>query len=367
MVRKQEVTWQRARLVGGAAILAVVVWQVGAQPFGAAFQVITPWSVACALLITGFTTVCCAWRWRTVAAALGEDVPLSAAVGACYRSLFLNVTLPGGVLGDVHRGIRQGRSGGDLGRSLRSVGWERTSGQAVQAALTAAVLLVVAWPAGAMALAACASVIALVLAVRPEGRGTVRDAPARVGDPDEDAPEALGTAAPDTGRTDAPARSRAARLVAADLRALLARGAWPGIVLASFFAVCGYVTLFVVALQTAGAPLPATRMVPVALIVLLGGAIPLNLAGWGPREGVAAWALGTAGLSAAVGVTVAVVYGVLVLVSAVPGAFLLAADRRGAARAPDPDPNPSTSVRLSGWHRTNGEAPAAGVEGVTHG
>ena len=47
--------------------------------------------------------------------------------------------------------------------------------------------------------------------------------------------------------------------------------------------------------------------------------IPLNVAGWGPREGVAAWAFAAAGLGAAQGVSTAVVYGVMALVASLPG------------------------------------------------
>ena len=64
---------------------------------------------------------------------------------------------------------------------------------------------------------------------------------------------------------------------------------------------------------------------PLALLVLLAMALPLNIAGWGPREGVAAWAFGAAGLTAAQGVATAVTYGVLVLVASLPGAGVLVA------------------------------------------
>ena len=50
------------------------------------------------------------------------------------------------------------------------------------------------------------------------------------------------------------------------------------------------------------------------LLVLLAAGLPLNVAGWGPREGMAAWAFGAAGLGAAQGVATAVAYGALVLV-----------------------------------------------------
>jgi hypothetical protein len=48
-----------------------------------------------------------------------------------------------------------------------------------------------------------------------------------------------------------------------------------------------------------------------------------NIGGWGPREGVTAWAFAAAGLGAAQGVTTSVVYGVMALVAALPGAAVL--------------------------------------------
>src|SRR6185312_4885243 len=99
-------------------------------------------AVAAAAAIFLVTTVCFAWRWRTVAGGLGVRLSLTDAVGAYYRCLFLNLTLPGGVAGDVHRGVRHGRDVGDLGGALRAVVWERTAGQVVQVSLTISVLLV---------------------------------------------------------------------------------------------------------------------------------------------------------------------------------------------------------------------------------
>src|SRR5258707_6199157 len=119
--------WTWARLAGGAAILAVLVWRVGAGPFADGLRLTTAWALAVALAITSLTTVCCAWRWSLVAHGLGVDVPLRTAVGAYYRSQLLNSTLPGGMLGDVHRGVLHGRAVGDLGRGLRSGALERAA------------------------------------------------------------------------------------------------------------------------------------------------------------------------------------------------------------------------------------------------
>ena len=105
-------------------------------------------------------------------------VPLRPAVTAYYRSQLVNVTVPGGVVGDVERAVRHGRGSGELAASVRSVGWERFGGQAVQLALTAVVLLVVPsafrvvaeW--GAAALLALAVVLGLAGAAASRfGRG----------------------------------------------------------------------------------------------------------------------------------------------------------------------------------------------------
>jgi len=60
-------------------------------------------------------------------------------------------------------------------------------------------------------------------------------------------------------------------------------------------------------------------VLPLTLVVLAGSAIPVNVAGWGPREGVAGWAFALCGLGATRGVTTAAVYGVLVLAGTLPG------------------------------------------------
>jgi len=122
--------------------------------------------------------------------------------------------------------------------------------------------------------------------------------------------------------------ARALRTAASDIRdGLLARRTWPGVVLASAVVVAGHVATFLVAARTAGAPVSPVRVIPLAMLALLAMGLPLNVGGWGPREGVAAWAFGAAGLTAGAGVTIAVVYGALVLVTALPGAGVLLAQR----------------------------------------
>ena len=124
----------------------------------------------------------------------------------------------------------------------------------------------------------------------------------------------------DGGRS---AWARLRRAVARDIRdGLLARRAWLGIALASALVVAGHAITFLIAARTAGTTAPLSQMLPIALLVMLAMVLP-SVGGWGPREGVTAWAFGAAGLGVQRGVATAVVYGVMVLVASLPGAAVL--------------------------------------------
>jgi glycosyltransferase 2 family protein len=270
LTRRAVPRWVRPAIAAGT--LAVVAWSVGTGPFLDGLRAVDGRALAAASALAVLTTTCCAWRWRIVARGLGIDLPLGTAVAAYYRSIFLNLTLPGGVVGDVHRGI---------GHGLRAVVWERSAGQVVQVVVTVAVLLVVPSPVrGVMPLVVLGLLVAAAGIVVASGwRGA---------------------------------------------EGLLAAQAWPAIALASAVVVAGHSLTFLIAARTAGATAPASTLLPLALVVLLAAGLP-NVGGWGPREGVTAWAFATAGLGASLGVATAVVYGVMVFVAALPGGAVLLA------------------------------------------
>ena len=87
------------RLAAAAATLAAVIWALGVGPFIDGARAVDGRALLAAVTIGALTTSCCAWRWTIVARGLGVHLPLPAAIASYYRSVFLNLTLPGGVVG----------------------------------------------------------------------------------------------------------------------------------------------------------------------------------------------------------------------------------------------------------------------------
>jgi glycosyltransferase 2 family protein len=290
--------WAWAKLLVGVAIVVAVMLKVGAGGFAEGFRVISVGELLAALAIGLATTVLCAWRWSLVARRLGLRLPLRRAVTDYYRALFLNAVLPAGVLGDVQRAVRHGREEGDVGAGVRAVVLERLAGQAVLIVAGVAVLL--ASPARKVGLVVLAVAAVVVLAYLAARRFTG-------------------------------ARSRWRRSVD-DVRAgLLARNAWPGVALLSALALAGHVTLFLIAMRAAGATQSPEQLLPIVVVALLAMGLPINVGGWGPREGVTALMFAAAGLGAAQGLTAAVAYGLLGLVASLPGALMLVRRRERVA------------------------------------
>lgn len=289
----------------GIAILAVLFWRLGTGVFLDGLRRIDGVALAGALGIGLVTTVFSAWRWQLVARGLRIRLPLGPAVADYYRALFLNAALPGGVLGDVHRAVRHGQSTGDLGRGVRAVVLERTAGQVALAGVGAVVLLTMPSPVlneardfTPVLLFAAVGAFAVVAAVR------MNRAPSRR---DRSNPTALRTTL-DEAR-----------------EALLSRRNGPGVAVSSVLVLTGHIATFVLAARVAGTTASVAVLLPLAVLALLAMGLPLNIGGFGPREGVTAWAFGAAGLGAGSGLAVSVVYGVLSFVAALPGLLVLVA------------------------------------------
>lgn len=287
----------RLRTAAAAALLAVVIWRLGAGPVLDGLRALDLRAVVAALVIGAATTLCGAARWVLVARRLGMPLRLGPAVAHCYRALFLNSVLPAGILGDVGRAVEHGRAVGDVGRGARAVMLEKVAGQ---------IALVV--------------VGTVVLVAEPAVLGAL-SLPVQVWGP---ALGVLGGAAVVALRVRR-VRSGLGTLLADARRGLLARDAWPGVALLSLAALAGYLGLFLVAARTVGATAPTTQLLPLLVLALFVMGLPVNVGGFGPREAVAAVAFGSVGLGAAQGLSAAVAYGVLTVVSTLPGGLVLLA------------------------------------------
>ncbi|WP_329787546.1 lysylphosphatidylglycerol synthase transmembrane domain-containing protein [Lentzea sp. DG1S-22] len=291
--------WPWLRLVLAAGILLALGLRLGTGAFVDGLRAIDAFSVAAALAIGLVTTVLSAGRWVLVARRLGLTLTLRTAVGDYYRAQLVNAVLPAGVLGDVHRAVNHGRESGDVGRGVRAVFFERFAGQMVLIGIGLAVLLT--HPAPGLGLAPDPTTAALVLA------GLV--------------------VAVVAGWRVKPVRRALVTTLADGIR-LLSLKIWPAVVALSAAAVAGYVALFLVAARAAGSDATITQLAPVVVLALLIMAIPVNIGGFGPREAFLAVAFGAAGLGAQHGFTTGIVYGVLALIAALPGAVVLFLSRR---------------------------------------
>ena len=255
-----------------AALIYYLVLTFGTAPFAAGAEALTVPSIAAALVLGLIGTAAQAQRWRLVSSGFGMHLPQGGALAQCYEASFLNSVLPGGLAGDAIRTARQ-RSAHRSSwlNSIGSVLGERLAGTVVVLLAAAAALLTADWRlAGAVA----AGAVLVIVAAWP----SLRRLP---------------------GRT----------VVAVWGLSVLG---W-----------ASYASLFAVSAALTAPRVEVADVVVLAAVCLAGMSIPLSLGGWGPREGVAALAFIMVGYPGALGLEVSVGYGLLALVSVLPGAALL--------------------------------------------
>ncbi|MCK0767911.1 lysylphosphatidylglycerol synthase transmembrane domain-containing protein [Chromohalobacter canadensis] len=312
------------RLGVSGALIGLLAWRLDAQALRDAFVAPAPGWLWLALLISIPQVVLSAWRWRLTARRMGLTLSLRRAVAEYYAATFLNQVLPGGVMGDATRAWRHAQSSLDRARAWRAVVIERLSGQ---------VMLLLIALAG--------------LAAAPSLRDSLTEVLSRLGDSSW-AGLAVGAAGLATLALWICRRPPAwLRHTLHDLEvALVASSVWLWQSLGSLGVVASYIAIYAIAARAIGADLALGTLLPLIPPVLMVMAIPLSVAGWGLREGAAALVWMGAGLDPAQGVAISLVYGAIVLVSSLPGAWLLCRRRppRRDRHAPtQSDPLPSES------------------------
>ncbi|MBS3804753.1 MAG: flippase-like domain-containing protein [Oleiphilaceae bacterium] len=284
--------------------------------------------VSC-LVITLAQVGLSAWRWRYTSRRLGLRLGMVPAIREYYLATFINQLLPGGVMGDVNRAWRQSRDTEQKLAAANAVVIERFSGQLVLV-LIAALLVAGFWPFSGPVpgthqsgdnngslllpgLLVATAVVALAVWRKPLLRY-------------------LGHLGKDI------------RLALLSWPAFGVQVVTSAIILATYLAVF---LLLAAGLNGEGVAMPADWRPLLALCagLLLAMSLPLTVAGWGVREGVAILLWPMAGLPAEEGAVLSVAYGLLVLVSSLPGACALLAGpfsvRRERASGPDRTTYPS--------------------------
>lgn len=326
-------------------LLAALLAQLDIAALRAAFTAPSPLWLALALALSVPQMALSAWRWQLTAASLNAPLPFRHAFAEYYLGSFLNQVLPGGVIGDANRAWRHARrplaanralgakvgtrarptSGADSGAdSVSASGFSAESAAGTRSSAWLAVLLERSSGQAAMLLCALATPllspsIAHVLGALPgrtQGPGL---GPAQL---------ALGLGA-GVLLVLVLRRSRLLHTLARAVRlALLAPALLWRQLLSSLALATSYIAVYFCCTRMLGIDTPAPLLLALIPWVLLAMAIPLSMAGWGLREGAAALLWAAAELDMSQGVAISIAYGMVVLTSTLPGAWVLM--RRGA-------------------------------------
>ncbi|MBP7467493.1 MAG: flippase-like domain-containing protein [Thauera sp.] len=361
------------RVAASLGLLAAVLLWLEPQTLAAAFSAPEPMWLAAALALSFPQVALSAWRWRLTAQRLGAPIRFGEALREYYVATFLNQILPGGVMGDAARawrharrprseGVLRGPVGEAVGESIGpAVGTkvetrrlmplgapvETTAGAPFEPPFeppfetpvetpvetpAAAPVGLAAWHAvlierasGQLALLA---VVLATLVVSPELQGTTaRMFTSPDGGSNSPVTLALALLLALAGIALWRGRGHVARFRRAVQEALLARDVFLRQLVASLLIVASYVGVYLCCMRMIGIDTPLATAAPLVPWVLLAMAIPLSIAGWGVREGAAALVWQATGLDPAQGVAISISYGVVILLSSLPGALMLL--RRG--------------------------------------
>lgn len=282
--------------------MAVVLWRLDFDQLVPQLRQVQAPGVVAALVVTVLQVLLSAWRWRYTAVRLDLELPLGKAVAEYYLASFINQVLPGGVVGDAGRAWRHGREPRTRLAALHGVMIERLSGQLALVVLGAA-LLFGFLPLESNALSLWRdngwSILgwSLLAGVIIWGLSRLRHLRQWLG------------------------------FLVRDLRRSFL--GWPMLpvqLVSSMLVVVTYLGVFWLLALGLGQPLATANpglLLALCVLLLAAMAVPLTVAGWGVREGVAALVWPMAGLPAEQGVALSVCYGIVILVSVLPGGLVL--------------------------------------------
>ncbi len=308
------------RLAVTVALLTILAVRVDWHELGRTAVQVSVLSIAWALLIYAGAQVISSLRWATFATRLGVAQPLNLYFRLYCIGMFCNLFLPTSVGGDVVRALRLGSASGRNGAAARSVLADRLSGLAILLLFATFALAFV--PEG-IPMAVRWSIWACTL-VAAGGALGCRHVPAGV------------------------ARLPGIRLVVESVGTLLDHTGTFIVTTLLSIAVQGLNVVMVWVLgESMGLPVPPLFywiLVPaVSLLTML----PISLNGMGVREGATALLLAPFGVTTAQGITLAVLwFMVMSAISLTGAAFYLTEGSSGQAKGcPVDDESASTGLR----------------------
>jgi uncharacterized membrane protein YbhN (UPF0104 family) len=309
------VTMRRATAVAAqfclsfVALGAIIAWS-GTAEFWRALSAPRWGFLLAAAAVASLQFPLLAARWWFVARKLSVPLGYGRALGEYYVGSLLNQVLPFGVLGDALRAVRHARyarseADASPARVALAVVLERASGQL---ALWVVVLVVLPSWSDAVQRTLAVTNVPTWLAALPFVTGVVFWLALR----------------------RRPAASRLRVLAASGARVLVLPRNFAVHSLLSLALVLSHVLVFICAAGSLGSSLPLVPALRVVPLVLVASTLPAFFSGWGIREAAAAGLYQLAGLSAADGAAIALVFGAVGLVASAPGLLLLISTRAGA-------------------------------------
>jgi uncharacterized protein (TIRG00374 family) len=297
-----------SRVLVSAALLFAVFFFVDLDGLFERIAGLDPMWVGIALLTTLPQYFLSAARWRLTAERLGANLPFHVALSEYYLAVLTNQVLPGGVLGDAARAVRHGHrlithdAPLRYGPVIRAVIFERASGQLILLLFMLAGLFF--WPAVpqgqtlSMEIGGTALFFALIVGVLLFIliKGPFRHSRFGIA--------VLGF-------------FEQARYVLLARDVVFLQGLYSLSVLAT------YLFCFYCAARAIGIAMSFSEVVALVPVILLSMTIPITIAGWGIREASAAAIWGLANLTPTDGVAISVTYGIIILLSAMPGIFFV--------------------------------------------
>jgi hypothetical protein len=268
-------------------LVAFFAWRLDLAPLRAALERIDAAGLAAAVLVVAAPVAALsALRWMTVCRALGLPMGAGRSLELVYVGWFFNQFLPSAIGGDVVRALRTRGMGADWTRVVHSALLDRLL------ALAAMVLIVVGgWPL----------VSSLIV-----------DSEVRLGIAALMGVVALGFVALLALPTGFSAAARAV---------LLSRFA-PGAILASVLVHLATALAAWLIARALGLPVTLAAACVLMPLVLFVTMIPISIGGWGVREGAMIGAFAFAGVEPAAALAMSLLFGLVFIAAAAPGAVL---------------------------------------------